>query len=91
MSAPARLIEMVVLSAVIASIVSTLHCDHARQTGHTGLLNTLDQTYRRRLAVASAIAEGRPSHNFASMYTRRVRDTLAVAVCATPRSHRFNI
>ena len=74
-SAHAPLIEMVFRSAAIASIVSTLHWDIA--TGHgrparTGPLNTLDKVYRYRVAVAAAIAEGRPSHEVASMYTRRV-------------------
>ena len=82
-SSHARLIEMVVLSAVIAAIVSTLHCDIATTHGRparTGPLNTLDQAYRHRVTEATAIAHGRPSHEDASMYTRRVSDARAVAV-----------
>ena len=77
------LIEMVFLSACITGIAPPLHWDI--DTGpsrrcRTGPLNTLDQTYRYRVAEAPAIAQGRPSHEFASMYTRRVSDALAVAV-----------
>ncbi len=65
------------------SIVSTLHWDIATSSGrpaHTGRLNTLDKAYRYRVAEAPATAQRRPSHEFASMYTRRVSDALAVAV-----------
>ena len=46
----------------------------------TGPLNTRDKTYRYRVTEATATAEGRPSHEVASKYTRRVSDALAVAV-----------
>ncbi len=82
-SSHARLIEMVVLSAVIASIVSTLHCEIATTHGRparTGPLNTVCKTYRHRVTEATATAHGRPSYEFRSTYTRRVSDALAVAV-----------
>ena len=43
-------------------------------------MNTFDEAYRHRVTVAAATAHGRPSHEVASMYTRRVSDALAVAV-----------
>ncbi len=82
-SSHARLIEMVALWAVIASIVSTLHWDFATSPGRlarTGPLNTLDKAYRHRVTDATATAHGRPSHKVASMYTRRVTEPLAVAI-----------
>ena len=61
----------------------TLHWDiatrHGRPAG-TGPLNTLDKAYRHRVTEAAALAHGRPSHEVASMYTRRVSDALAIAV-----------
>ena len=81
-SAHARLIEMVFLSAIV-SIVSTLHCDIATTHGRparTGPLNTACKTYRHRVTEATATAQGRPSNEHPSRYTRRVSDGLAVAV-----------
>ena len=61
----------------------TLHRDIGTSHGRparTGPLNTLNKTYRYRVTEATATAQGRPSHENASMYTRRVSDALAVAV-----------
>jgi len=72
-SSHACLIEIVVLSAVIASIVSTLHCDIATTHGRparTGPLNILDKAYRHRVTEATVIAQGRPSHEFADLASR---------------------
>ncbi len=80
-SSHAFLIEMVFLSAVIAS--HSLHWDIATTHGRparTGPLNTFNKAYRYRVAMATATAQGRAFRDFASMYTRRVGDALAVAV-----------
>ena len=51
-----------------------LHWDIATSHGRparAGPLNTPDKAYRHRVAEATATAQGRPSHEFASMYTRK--------------------
>ncbi len=51
----------------------TLHWNIATSHGRparTGPLNTLNKAYRHRVTEATATAQGRPSHEFASRYTR---------------------
>ncbi len=82
-SAHACLIEMVFRSAVIASIVVRVTRTSRPATADRRArapLNTLNKAYRYRVTEATATAHGRPSHEFASMYTRRVDEPLAVAV-----------